>query len=130
MPPSPRPPEQLTRHFHVREFHCRDGTPVPVAAYAGLARLARVVLEPARSRFGACYVTSGYRTREYNRRVGGAPSSHHIYDLHPHSPAADLRFSRGTPREWHRFLDGLVTGGLGLYPSFVHVDLRGYRSRW
>ena len=37
------------------------------------------VLDPVRERFGVTTITSGYRTEEHNREVGGAPSSQHVF---------------------------------------------------
>jgi zinc D-Ala-D-Ala carboxypeptidase len=121
---------RLSPHFAVVEFRCRDGTPVPIAALPGLQRLCRGYLEPLRQRFGPVTVHSGYRTQAHNRTVGGAPHSRHLYHLRPREPAADVTCQRGTPRQWHRFLDELGAPGLGLYPGFVHVDVRVGRSRW
>jgi uncharacterized protein YcbK (DUF882 family) len=125
---APRP--RVSRHFALVEFDCRDGARVPAAALPGLRRLAQSYLEPLRLEFGPVTVHSGYRTEAHNRRVGGAPQSRHRYDLRPLQPAADVTCARGTPRQWHRFLDELGAPGLGLYPGFVHVDVRVGRSRW
>lgn len=135
-PPVPKPdktpakPGQLTPHFRVEEFDCHDGTKVPKAAVPALNRLATKFLEPLRAKFGACKVMSGYRHRAYNRRIGGATQSQHIYDDDPSSVAADLIFARGTPREWAAEADRLGAGGVGTYSTFVHVDNRPGRARW
>ena len=67
----------------------------------------------------------------YNKKIGGATFSQHIYDLHPSTVAADLTFARGRPSEWADAAEPLcANGGLVRYPGFVHVDNRGTRSRW
>lgn len=135
-PPVPKPdhtparPGQLTAHFRVEEFNCKDGTHVPKVAIPALDRLATRYLEPLRKKFGPCQVMSGYRHRAYNRRIGGARFSQHIYDDSPSSVAADLIFARGTPRQWAALVDKLGAGGVGTYPGFVHVDNRPGRARW
>jgi hypothetical protein len=122
---------QLSPHFRLAEFHCRDGTAVPQEALPALLRLCAETLEPLRERFGVCTVVSGYRHAAYNSRVGGARFSQHIYDLHPSSVAADLVFDAGQPGEWAEAAEPLCElGGLGRYPSFIHVDNRGTRARW
>jgi len=124
-------PSRLSPHFHLREFACKDGTQVPKRSVPALQRLCADVLEPLRERFGTCTVMSGYRHQAYNRRIGGAKFSQHIYDLHPDSVAADLTFARGKPSEWADAAEPLLQrGGLGRYGSFIHVDNRGTRSRW
>lgn len=129
--------KQLTKHFHTREFDCHNGTPVPARDYNGLEALCRQYLEPLRSKYGACTVNSGYRTAAYNASIGGASQSYHIYTIHDgNDQAADVRFARGTARDWHRTANWLRAkkrngrGGLGLYSSFIHIDIRDYKSDW
>lgn len=131
-PVTPTVPGQITPHFHVREFDCHDGRKVPAVAVPALTRLCVKYLEPMRAHFGPCHVLSGYRPEDYNRRIGGAKFSQHIYELTPDAVAADLVFRTGTPSEWSRFADQLGAGGVGRYDSsgFVHVDNRPERARW
>jgi uncharacterized protein YcbK (DUF882 family) len=117
-------------HFTWQEFACHDGTPVPVWAHGEVQRLTRVYLEPLRRRFGPVTVISGFRTSEYNRRVGGAPHSYHVYTLNRVGVAADVTCRHGTAGEWARFLDELDVPGLGRYDSHVHADTRRVRARW
>ena len=94
-------------------------------------------LEPMRAKFGSCVVLSGYRHRAYNRRIGGAMFSQHIYDVTPGTVAADVRFARGGPRNWGAYAKELrgkyrKGGGIGIYiaSDFVHVDNRTYNADW
>jgi hypothetical protein len=122
---------QLSPHFNVDEFNCKDGTRVPKASVPALTRLCNEVLEPLREQFGSCTIMSGYRPTAYNTRIGGAKFSQHIYDLHPDTVAADLTFERGRPSDWADAAESLCErGGLGRYPGFVHVDNRGTNARW
>ncbi len=123
--------QRVSPHFTWGEFYDRRRQlPPPMPSRRAVRRLALVALEPLRHEFGPVLINSGYRTTATNRLVGGAPGSHHLYHLHPDSPAADVRCLFGTPREWHRLLDRLGVGGLGLYSTHVHVDLRSGRARW
>lgn len=128
---------RLSPHFVVEEFDCHNGTPVQKRDYNGLAYLCKQYLEPLRRKFGVVHVDSGFRTRAYNASIGGAPNSFHIYDIHDgNDQAADVRCASGTPAEWHSFLAGIRRtkrngkGGLGLYSTFVHVDIRDYKADW
>jgi uncharacterized protein YcbK (DUF882 family) len=128
---------RLSEHFTVEEFDCRDGTKVDSRYYGGLEYLCRVYLEPLRKKYGAVHVNSGFRTASYNRSIGGASQSFHIYTIHDTGDqAADIQCRKGGPRDWHRTLNTIRKtkrngrGGLGLYPSFVHVDLRDYTADW
>jgi uncharacterized protein YcbK (DUF882 family) len=120
----------LTPHFHVREFDCHDGSPVPPHAYDDLEQLCHQLLEPLRRRYGPVVVLSGYRPPAYNSQVGGAPQSFHIYRRGRWGTAADVRAARGRPADWYRELDRLGAGGLGSYTDHVHVDNRHGHARW
>lgn len=84
------------------------------------------VLEGIRACLGGrpITITSGYRTLEHNRAIGGSPNSKHltaeavdftVRGLSARSVATALK-------EW--------PGGLGLYPKHVHIDLRETKARW
>ena len=127
----PLPRRQLSEHFDLREFHCKDGTAVPENTVDGLVALCRDVLEPLRAVFGACTVNSGFRSKAHNDAVGGASSSYHRYDLHVGHAASDVVFKNGNPVEWHRKAHEILgaKGGVGKYQTFVHVDNRAGRWR-
>jgi hypothetical protein len=89
---------RLSKHFVIEEFDCHDGTRVKSREFAGLEYLCRQFLEPLRRQFGACSVHSGYRTRDYNRQIGGAANSFHIYPAHDgNDQAVDVSFARAMP---------------------------------
>jgi uncharacterized protein YcbK (DUF882 family) len=75
-------------------------------------------------------VLSGYRTRQHNAAVGGAPVSFHLYRPGRQGVAADVRCARGRPADWYELLDELSVGGLGRYADHVHVDNRRGHARW
>jgi uncharacterized protein YcbK (DUF882 family) len=129
--------KRLSTHFVVEEFDCKDGSKVMARDYNGLSFLCKTFLEPLRAKFGTVKIHSGYRSVAYNRKIGGASKSYHIYTIHDgNDQAADISCARGTPAQWHSALNFLRKtkrdgkGGLGLYGSFVHVDLRDYKSDW
>jgi uncharacterized protein YcbK (DUF882 family) len=128
---------RLSPNFTVEEFDCRDGTKVSSREYNGLEYLCRTYLEPLRKKYGTVTVNSGYRTASYNARIGGASQSYHIYDQHDgNDQAADITCRKGGPRDWHRTLNWIRQnkrngrGGLGLYSTFCHVDIRDYQADW
>jgi uncharacterized protein YcbK (DUF882 family) len=128
---------RLSKHFVIEEFDCHDGTRVKSREFAGLEYLCRQFLEPLRRQFGACSVHSGYRTRDYNRQIGGAANSFHIYPAHDgNDQAVDVSFAKGGAVQWHAAANAIRErkrngkGGLGLYSSFVHIDIRDYRADW
>ena len=131
-PVIPGPVGQLSEHFQVREFDCHDGRKVPAVAVPALQRLCVALLEPLRAKFGVAHVLSGYRPADYNRRIGGARYSQHIYELTPEAVSSDMVFRTGNPAEWAYAADQLGAGGVGRYDrsGFVHVDNRPVRARW
>lgn len=131
---------QLTKNFNIKEFDTKDGTKVPAKYEGQVKRLCEWFLEPMRKKFGACVVLSGYRHEAYNRAIGGARFSFHVYDdrLPREGVAADVLFAKGNPKEWASYARRLRArnrkglGGVGYYPNsgFVHVDSRDYKSDW
>ena len=72
-------------------------------------------------------INSAYRTETYNKKVGGATHSQHILGT-----AADIVISGVSPLEVAQYAEYLQpkSGGIGVYTSFTHVDVRSTRSRW
>ena len=117
--------KKLSEHFKVKEFACNDGSD-PIYISPTLVD----VLEKIRGHFGKqVFVSSGYRTPTYNSRkdVGGAVYSQHVYGM-----AADIKVSGVKPADVAEYAETLLkgTGGIGLYGSFVHIDVRKVKSRW
>lgn len=121
---------RLTPHFDTREFNCRSGVALPPSSYRQVTRLCERYLEPLRDRFGPVVVVSGYRTRRWNRKVGGAPDSYHVYRAGRVGVAADVVCHIGDSVDWYEFLDALNARGLGQYDDHVHVDTRVGHVRW
>ncbi|GAA5483246.1 YcbK family protein [Haloferula sargassicola] len=75
-------------------------------------------------------IASVYRSPAYNAQCPGAATrSQHIENR-----ALDLIFDTSPEHvarmAKHLRAEGFFRGGVGLYPSFVHVDTRGYNATW
>ena len=116
---------QLTDNFHLQEFACNDGTPVPPELMQNVIRLA-TNLQVLRNHLGErISINSAYRHANYNKKIGGAPDSMHLRAM-----AADITTKSKTPKQLKAIIERLIKakkvnfGGIGLYPGFVHVDIR------
>jgi len=122
---------QLTEHFNLREFQSNDGAGTPCEVMVELKEVA-LNLEVLRAVYNKpIIINSGYRSPYHNKRVGGAPNSQHLL-----GKAADIMITGIEPAEIYRVIEDLISegkmkeGGLGLYSSFVHYDIRGTKARW
>lgn len=114
---------RLSKNFTVKEFACSDGTDTVFISLV-LVNL----LQKIRDHFGkAVIINSAYRTEAHNKAIGGATYSQHKYGL-----AADIHINGVTPKEIAAYVETLMpsSGGIGIYKSFVHVDVRRVKSRW
>jgi uncharacterized protein YcbK (DUF882 family) len=123
---------KLTRNFALSEFKCADGTPVPqdYPMNLNIEKLADN-LQVIRDFFNAkVTINSGYRTKAYNAKIGGARHS-----LHLTASAADIVVEGYTASQVADVIEGLIrvgvvhNGGLGRYKRFTHYDI-GARRRW
>lgn len=115
--------KKLSAHFKVSEFACNDGSDAILVA----PRLV-LVLECIRCYFGAAVrITSGYRTPQWNEEQDGAATSQHCYGT-----AADIVVTGQTPAKVAAFARQLMPdwGGVGIYSTFTHIDVRETRADW
>ena len=129
---------KVTRNFTSDEFDCHDDTPYPPEWYEERLRPLCETLQALRDEVSRpISIISGYRSPTWNARVGGVDHSQH-----PQGRAADIRIGGMAPAEVQAKLLGLLLagklphlGGLGIYKTFVHVDVRvrkpdGSIARW
>lgn len=123
---------RLFQHFDEAEFRCKcgkcpDDVLVSVHLLSGLETLRALAgNKPLK-------VISGIRCPAYNAKVRGAKRSAHLEGI-----AADVwtgssvitRMMNDFAMQIHPF----ATGGIGLYRTFIHLDVRGFlgrrRARW
>lgn len=115
--------KKLSTNFKVKEFASKDGSDAVLVA----PRLV-MVLQSLRSHFcAAVTINSGYRTPQYNAKVGGVTDSQHCYGT-----AADIVVRGKTPAQVAAYARQLMPdwGGVGVYDSFCHIDVREARADW
>jgi uncharacterized protein YcbK (DUF882 family) len=149
---------RITAHFSSEEFACHDGTAYPMHSMDeedprgrdwATTRLEVLcdVLEAIRFEAGELPLTvdSGFRTISYDERLYEASAKDGTVapaksSQHPQGRAADIRHARLHPAELFNLILDMyqrgqlpALGGVGLYPNFVHVDVRpnhGHLAIW
>ncbi len=108
-----------------------DNTPNPTQL-ENMKVTAEKVFEPLRAWVGGpIKVNSFFRSPELNTAIGGSKTSQHLL-----GKAADITIQSLKPIEVFAIIEDLIDfgvmlqGGLGLYDTFVHYDIRKTRARW
>lgn len=108
-------------HFNLNEFDSPDEP----GSGTRMEHKLLDMLDVARSISGCSYkITSGYRTKNHNKKVGGTPNSSHL-----RGKAADISCSTSTER--FKIISGLIAAGftrIGIGQNFVHVDIDTYKT--
>lgn len=115
--------DQVSEHFRRIEFACHCG-----CGFAAVDVELLELLEDVRNHFNApVHVNSGCRCLAHNREVGSKDSSKHVRGI-----AADIRVEGYSSAEVYKYLYRKYQNqhGLGIYKTFVHVDVRRERKRW
>lgn len=113
---------KVAEHFRVKEFACKDGTPIVF-----IDDYLAILLDIARNEIGKpITITSGYRTVLHNAKVGGAK-----YSFHTRGMAADIKADGVKPKELAKVLDRIVPNSCGIivYDNWVHFDTRNTKYR-
>jgi len=122
---------KLTNNFSLSEFDCKDGSKMPPEVFNNILLLVKE-LQTLRDFIGKpITINSGYRSPEYNKKIGGASRSQHLL-----GKAADIRVEGVSPRELRGVIEELIKDGrlsfkgIGAYSNFIHVDIRSKKARW
>lgn len=115
----------MTKNITFKELSCRCGCSAPANVVTNLQILA-FMLQRIRDHFGRpIIISSGYRCMAHNTQVGGASRSFHIQGM-----ACDFTIKDVHPKTVQKevaklMTDGkLLNGGLGIYNTFTHYDIR------
>ena len=127
----PKKAGYITKNFTWDEFQSNDGAVMPNDVAENIKELAKnlqVIRDHVKQ---SIKINSAYRSPEWNKKVGGVSDSQHVK-----CKASDIVISGLTPTQVVKILEELIAsgkikqGGIGLYPNFVHYDIRGTKARW
>ena len=125
---------QNFRNFKAAEFTHYFARPLndvpPKALWKNIVPTLRLVDDLRDHVKSPIVILSSYRSVAYNKKVGGEKKSYHMSFR-----ALDIAAAEVSPRKLRQLLvkwrdAGKFSGGIGLYPTFVHVDTRGYNADW
>ncbi len=139
----------VTEHFSIAEFACHDSTPYPISCVDQDTNDGRTwlqtrllplcqTLEVVRAAAGGVglHIDSGYRTPAYDERLYEASAKDGSVapaakSQHPKGRAADVTHPTMKPLALFNLIMQAYEagklpqlGGVGLYPNFVHLDVR------
>lgn len=121
----------MTKNFSKSEFDCKCGCEIPHDVYVNIVKLANQLQHFRDIINKPITINSGYRCEAHNKKIGGVKYSQHVL-----GKAADIVVQDLDPVFVIGFIDteiqngDMLQGGLGLYNTFVHYDIRGKRARW
>lgn len=67
-------------------------------------------------------INSAYRSPEHNKKIGGSPNSQHLLGR-----AFDCRV---TDPDFAKLARRMGFNGVGVYPTFTHIDTRPSTANW
>lgn len=103
-------------NFKIKEFKCKDGSDEILLDSSFVS----TKLQAIRYKFGKpVKVNSAYRTKAYNKKVGGASNSYHMQGR-----AFDICIEGVNLDEICKYAQSIGVLGIIRYNTFVHLDSR------
>lgn len=121
---------KLTNNFNLNEFN-KHNFPLTETILRNIQELAKNLQVLRDEVKKPIKITSGFRDPSFNKKIGGATQSRHIT-----GQAADLKIEGYTPKQVAAIIEKLIAsgkmkqGGLGIYSTWIHYDVRGTKARW
>jgi uncharacterized protein YcbK (DUF882 family) len=122
---------KITNNFNLEEFDSKCGREMPSQVITNIIELAKNLQVLRDEVKKSIQITSGYRSPEHNAKVKGAKNSQHITGM-----AADIKVSGMTPKQVAEVIERLIAekkmkeGGIGIYKTWLHYDIRNTKARW
>lgn len=115
---------QLSKNFTSQEFVCHcgcGGCDIDPKLIDNLQKLRDLIDKPIT-------IVSGFRCKTHNSACGGARNSQHMLGT-----AADIQVIDLQPEAVAKAAEKIAAfhgGGIGVYKTWVHVDIRHGMARW
>jgi len=122
---------KITNNFSLQEFNSKCGREMPTNVMVNIIELAKNLQVLRDEVKKSIQITSGYRSPEHNAKVKGAKNSQHITGM-----AADIKVAGMTPKQVAEVIERLIAekkmkeGGIGIYKTWLHYDIRNTKARW
>lgn len=125
---------KLTNNFSLSEFKCKCGKcempPEVLKNVSELAKQLQILRDYIKK---PITINSGYRCPEHNAspKVKGSKNSQHLT-----GKASDIKVKGYTSLQVNKAIEQLIKdgkmkeGGLGIYNTFNHYDIRASKARW
>ena len=122
----------MTENFKKSEFDCKCGCEMTEDVLVNITKLANQLQYVRDNVARPIDINSGYRCEAHNKAVGGSENSQHLL-----GKAADIVIQGLDPvLDTYDYLEELILsgeilqGGLGMYQTFTHYDIRKIKARW
>lgn len=116
----------ITKNFKWSEFICGDGTEPPEEYHNNILKCANELQKLRDILSSPIIITSAYRTKEWNKKVGGAFSSNHLT-----GSAVDIKTRGISPADLAIYAARYTLfTGFGVAGSFLHLDTRDRMTIW
>ena len=122
----------MTENFKKSEFDCKCGCEMTEDVLVNITKLANQLQYVRDNVARPIDINSGYRCEAHNKSVGGSKNSQHLL-----GKAADIVIKGLDPvLDTYDYLEELILsgeilqGGLGMYQTFTHYDIRKTKARW
>lgn len=122
---------KLTKNFSLSEFECKCNCKMPDDVFRNIIKVANNLQVLRDSINVPITITNAYRCAEHNKAVGGVTNSQHIL-----GKAVDIKARGFKPVVLANLINDLIEqchllqGGIGVYRTFVHYDIRKTKVRW
>jgi uncharacterized protein YcbK (DUF882 family) len=122
---------RIAENFILAEFNSKCGRKMPNNVLKNIVELAKNLQVIRNEVKLPVSIASGYRSPEHNAKVKGARNSQHLIGT-----AADIKVQGMSPLSVSRVIERLIQegkikeGGIGIYNTWVHYDIRGTKARW